>query len=144
LTTASPGDTVRVHYTGKLEDGQTFDSSAGGEPIAFQLGAGQVIPGFEEAVVGMAPGERKTITLDPDQAYGEHRDDLVFTVPRTQFPEDMTLEEGLRVTATTQSGQQIDMTVVKLADDAVTLDANHPLAGKTLVFDIELVEIAAA
>lgn len=141
VATASPGDTVRVHYTGTLEDGQEFDSSRGGDPIAFQLGSHQVIPGFEEAIVGMTPGETKTVTLDVDQAYGAHREDLVFTVPQGQFPPDMKLEPGLRVTATTQNGQQIDMVVIELGEDTVTLDANHPLAGKPLTFEIELVGI---
>jgi len=142
LSNATPGDTVKVHYTGKLESGEEFDSSRErDQPISFELGKAQVIPGFEQAVEGMAPGESKQVTIEPEQAYGDRRDDLVFTLPRDQFPGDIELQEGLRVTGTTQQGQQIEMTVVRFDDESVTLDANHPLAGQSLVFDIELVEL---
>ncbi len=142
MSTANTGDTVRVHYTGTLESGQEFDSSRGRDPIAFELGKHQVIPGFEDAVVGMKPGETKTVTIAAEDAYGPRREDLVFTLPQDQFPGDITLEKGLRVTGTTQEGQAIGMTVVDFTDDTVTLDANHPLAGESLIFEIELVEIA--
>ncbi|MFQ5346841.1 MAG: peptidylprolyl isomerase [Rhodothalassiaceae bacterium] len=141
MSTANTGDTVRVHYTGTLESGQEFDSSRGRDPIAFELGKHQVIPGFEEAVVGMEPGEKKTITIAAEEAYGPRREDLVFTLPQDQFPGDIKLEKGLRVTGTTQEGQSIGMTVVDFTDETVTLDANHPLAGESLIFEIELVEI---
>jgi len=139
---ASSGDTVKVHYTGKLESGEQFDSSREREePISFEIGKEQVIPGVEQAVEGMQPGETKQVTINPEQAYGERRDDLVFSLPREQFPEDIELQQGLRVTGTTQQGQQIDMTVVDFDDQSVTLDANHPLAGQQLHFDIELVDV---
>lgn len=144
LSKANPGDMVKVHYTGTLDSGQQFDSSREREePIAFELGQNQVIPGFEEAIVGMEEGEKKEVTVDADEAYGPRREDLVFTLPKEQFPTEMPLEKGLRVTATTKEGQNIDMTVVDFTDDTVTLDANHPLAGEPLTFDIELVEIAS-
>jgi len=144
LSNATPGDTVKVHYTGKLESGEEFDSSRErDQPIAFEIGKAQVIPGFEQAVEGMEPGQTKQVTLDPEQAYGDRREDLVFTLPRDQFPADIELQQGLRVTGTTQQGQQIDMTVVSFDDESVTLDANHPLAGQSLTFDIELVDLDA-
>lgn len=144
MSNATPGDTVKVHYTGKLESGEEFDSSRErDQPIAFEIGKAQVIPGFEQAVEGMEPGQTKQVTLDPEQAYGDRREDLVFTLPRDQFPADIELQQGLRVTGTTQQGQQIDMTVVSFDDESVTLDANHPLAGQSLTFDIELVDLDA-
>jgi len=133
---------VKVHYTGKLESGEQFDSSREREqPISFELGKEEVIPGFEQAVEGMEPGQTKQVNVAPEQAYGERREDLVFSLPREQFPDDIELQQGLRVTGTTQQGQQIDMTVVDFDDQSVTLDANHPLAGQQLVFDIELVDV---
>jgi peptidylprolyl isomerase len=141
LSTASTGDTVKVHYTGTLNSGQQFDSSREREPIAFELGKQQVIAGFETAIEGMAAGETKQVTIPADEAYGPRRDDLVFAVPPDQFPAEMTPEEGMRVTGTTKEGQQVEMMIVKVSEDKITLDANHPLAGHDLNFDLELVEI---
>ncbi|GER05785.1 peptidyl-prolyl cis-trans isomerase [Iodidimonas muriae] len=141
MSTASTGDTVKVHYTGTLDSGQQFDSSHDREPISFELGKRQVIVGFETAIEGMAPGETKQVKIPADEAYGQRRDDLVFAVPPDQFPAEMKAEEGMRVTGTTQQGQQVEMMIVKVTEETITLDANHPLAGHDLTFDLELVEI---
>jgi len=138
---AKEKDTVKVHYTGKLEDGTVFDSSEGRDPLEFTVGGGQVIPGFDEAVVGLEVGESRTATLPPEDAYGPHREELVLSTDRGQFPEDAEPQVGDQFQLATQSGQRIPATVVEIEGDAITLDANHPLAGKALVFDIELVEI---
>jgi FKBP-type peptidyl-prolyl cis-trans isomerase 2 len=141
-TEAQQNDTVKVHYTGKLSDGTVFDSSREREPLEFQLGQGQVIPGFEEAVIGMNPGETKTATLAPDDAYGQHRDDMVTDVSRSDLPEDLKPEVGQQLQARNSAGQTIPVRVVDVGDESVKLDANHPLAGQTLTFDIELVDVA--
>ncbi len=141
MTTAQTGNKVRVHYTGRLDDGQVFDSSEGGTPLAFTIGSGQVIPGFETGVLGMSPGDTKTVNIPCADAYGEHRDDGVMQVPRDEFPPDMPLAVGSSVQGQQQSGQQVTFTIVALTDAEVTLDANHPLAGKDLTFDLTLVSI---
>ncbi len=134
---AAEGDTVKVNYTGKLEDGTVFDTSEGREPIQFTIGSGQMIAGFDEGIRGMTVGETKTITLTPDQAYGEHTDDRVIRVGKEAFPPDLELTEGMQL----QSPTGMPVTVLKVDADSVTIDANHPLAGKTLTFDVTLVEI---
>ncbi|MDX1556836.1 MAG: peptidylprolyl isomerase [Xanthomonadales bacterium] len=139
--TAKQGDTVRIHYTGKLEDGTVFDTSEGREPIEFTIGQGQVIPGFEEGVTDMAEGEEKSVSIEPENAYGPKRDELIQDVPRTQFPEDAQVEEGAQFQARTQTGQTINLTVVDVKEDVVTVDGNHPLAGQTLNFDLKLEKI---
>lgn len=141
LTTAQIGNRVRVHYTGRLDDGEVFDSSEGGTPLAFTIGNGQVIPGFETGVVGMAPGDTKTVNIPCADAYGERRDDGMMQVPRGEFPPDMPLEVGTSVQGQQQSGQVVTFTIAAVTDEAVTLDANHPLAGKDLTFDLTLVSI---
>eukprot|EP00746_Dinoflagellata_sp_MGD_P085287 gnl/MRDRNA2_/MRDRNA2_33769_c0_seq2.p1 gnl/MRDRNA2_/MRDRNA2_33769_c0~~gnl/MRDRNA2_/MRDRNA2_33769_c0_seq2.p1 ORF type:complete len:426 (+),score=66.06 gnl/MRDRNA2_/MRDRNA2_33769_c0_seq2:41-1318(+) len=136
--TAVDGDNVRVDYTGKLEDGSVFDSSVGKSPISFRLGSGQLVPGFEAAVRGMRVGEKKTATLPPDQAYGPIRPDMVMTVPADKAPQGLTV--GQKIGLGTQTGQKIPATVTEITPDgSVTVDANHMLAGKTLIFDLELV-----
>lgn len=140
MAQAQAGDTVRVHYTGRLTDGTVFDSSQGRDPLEFTLGEGQVIPGFDEAVSGMAPGDERTITIPADQAYGPRRDDLVFPVPREQFPAELEPEVGQQLQMS-QGNQVAIVTVREVSPEAVTLDANHPLAGSDLTFDLELVEI---
>ena len=137
---AKTGDTVRVHYTGRLEDGNVFDSSQGREPLEFTLGSGQVIPGFDEAVTGMAPGDERTVTIPSDQAYGPRRDEMMVRVERDQFPDNMEPEVGQQLQVS-QGGQVAVVTVAGISDEGVTLDANHPLAGKDLIFDLQLVEI---
>jgi peptidylprolyl isomerase len=135
------GDTVRVHYTGTLEDGTQFDSSRGADPLEFAMGQGQLIAGFEMAVAGLAPGESVTVTLAPEEAYGESDAEMVQEVPRRMMPEGVELEPGMVLQGQSDEGQVDNFTIVSLTEETVTLDANHPLAGKTLTFDIELVEI---
>ncbi|WP_169980626.1 FKBP-type peptidyl-prolyl cis-trans isomerase [Tautonia rosea] len=140
MAQAQTGNTVRIHYTGRLADGTVFDSSDGRQPLEFTIGESQVIPGFEEAVTGMEPGQETTVTIPSDRAYGAHREELVFDVPRTQFPDDLDPQIGQQLQMTNGS-QTAVVTVSSLSDGSVTLDANHPLAGKDLTFDIALVEI---
>lgn len=134
-----PGDKIRVAYTGKLENGDVFDASEKGTPLEFTVGEGQLIQGFDEAVVGMHLGEKKNINIPPDEGYGIRNDDLIFDIPRENIPTDMALEVGKVIQLTNQSGQKIPGIISTIGDTAVTIDANHPLAGKTLVFDIEIV-----
>jgi len=139
---AQKGDNVQVHYTGKLNDGSVFDSSQGREPLAFTVGAGQMIPGFDRAVVGMTIGDKQTITIPSVEAYGERREDLVVSIPAENIPEDMNPQVGDRFAINQPDGQQIPVVVTALDDEKITLDANHDLAGKDLIFDIEMVEIS--
>ena len=141
MTEATEGNTVKVHYTGKLDDGTVFDSSEGREPLEFTIGQGQMIPGFERGVVGMEVGETRTLVITADQAYGVHRPDGVFELDRSEIPTTIPLEVGMQLQATGPGGQPVTMTVAALSDDKVTMDANHPLAGKDLTFEIELVGI---
>jgi len=138
---ARSGDTVAVHYTGKLDDGTVFDSSHGGEPLEFQLGSGAVIGGFERAVTGMTVGEHREVRVPPEEAYGERRDELNIDVPRDQLPEGFAPEVGQMLALQIAPGQQALARVAGVGDAIVTLDLNHPLAGEALNFDIELVGI---
>jgi len=135
------GDTVRVVYTGTLVDGTTFDSTNERGPMQFKLGDGEVIAGFDSAVTGMSPGENKSVSIAPENAYGERDNEIVQTVPRSAVPTEIELAEGLVLEVQDPSGQTFGLTVIEFDDENVTLDANHPLAGETLNFDIELVEI---
>ena len=137
---ARSGDTVRVHYRGTLADGSEFDSSRGREPLEFTLGEGQVIAGFNEAVEGMGTGESRTVTIPADQAYGTRSNELMFVVPREQFPADIQPQPGQQLQMS-QGGQVAVVTVIDVNDQGVILDANHPLAGQDLTFELELVEI---
>jgi len=137
---AANGDTVRVHYTGTLADGTEFDSSAGRDPIELTLGGGMVIPGFENALMGMAQGDTKSVTLEPIDAYGPHDARLVQVIERERIPAEIDLRIGTGLQTSDDSGNAIRLLVVALDDDTVTVDANHPLAGKSLTFDLELVE----
>jgi FKBP-type peptidyl-prolyl cis-trans isomerase 2 len=141
---AKSGDTVKVHYSGRLTDGTTFDSSAGREPLQFEVGSGMVIAGFDNGVVGMAVGEKKTIQIPVDEAYGPKNPDMVIEFPVSEFPDDLQLEIGQRLNMTNGAGQIIPVVITEIGQETVMLDANHPLAGEDLVFDIELVEIGAA
>lgn len=141
MSKAKKNDKVKVHYTGRLTTGEQFDSSDGRDPLEFELGAGQMIPGFDEAVEGMELNEKKTVTLSPDQAYGPVHDQLINEVDRNQLPADMQPEVGQTLMASSPDGQQTRVQVIEVKDNSITIDANHPLAGKELVFDIELVEI---
>ena len=141
MSEAKSGDTVRIHYTGTLDDGTQFDSSAGRDPLEFELGSGQVIPGFDKGVEGMAVGDKKSVTIDPDDAYGQHHEQLIQVVPKDQLPDDMTPEVGMQLQTQNETGQIMRLSVTAVDDESITVDGNHPLAGKTLNFDIELVEI---
>jgi len=138
---AKSGDTVRVHYTGKLDDGTVFDSSDGRDPIEFTIGSGQVIPGFDSGVTDMEVGDKKSITIGPEDAYGPVRDDLIQQLGKEQFPEGADLQPGVQFQAQTQDGQPFVLTVTEVQDETVTVDGNHPLAGKALNFELELAEI---
>ena len=138
---AKTGDTVKVHYTGKLTTGDQFDSSAGREPLEFTVGAGQMIKGFDAAIPGMKVGDKKTINIPAVEAYGERSADAMIEFPKENIPPDMKLEPGMQLTLSNQHGQPVPVVVVELREDVIVLDANHFLAGKDLVFDIELVEI---
>jgi peptidylprolyl isomerase len=136
------GNLVKVHYTGRLEDGTEFDSSAGIDPMEFTIGNSEVIPGFEQAILGMVPGESKTVTLAPEEAYGPQQEEMIAVVARKDLPEDIELIVGNQLEVTQDDGSSFVVMVTELTGDAVTLDANHPLAGKSLIFDLNLVEIA--
>jgi len=136
------GDLVKVHYTGKLVNGEQFDSSVGREPLEFTVGAGQMIKGFDAAMPGMAVGEKKTINITPEDAYGERSEEAVIQFPKENVPADMVLEPGMPLTLSNEAGQPVPVVVVEVKDDIIILDANHFLAGQELVFDIELVEIS--
>lgn len=138
---AERGDTVAVHYKGTLSDGTVFDSSEGEQPLEFTIGAHEVIDGFENAVTGMNVGDKKTADIPAEDAYGHREDDLVFHVPRSSMQDGLDVEVGDFVRVTLPDGQTAPMQVLALDAEAVTLDANHPLAGKTLTFELELVEI---
>jgi peptidylprolyl isomerase len=135
------GDTISVIYTGRLQDGEVFDSNAaGGAPLKFTVGAGQLIKGFDQAVLGMLPGDKKTVTIPPAEGYGERQEDHIVSLPKAKVPAEMNLELGMKVQLSSGTGHTLPAVVVEIGDDAVRLDANHPLAGKTLEFDIEIKE----
>lgn len=142
MSEAKTGDTVKVHYRGTLADGTEFDSSRGQEPLEFTLGQGQLISGFEDAVVGMTLGENKTITIAPDEAYGERNEAMVQKVPRGAIPPEIELAEGMLLQAQGPDGETLRFTVADFNDEQVTVDGNHPLAGRDLTFELELVQIA--
>jgi FKBP-type peptidyl-prolyl cis-trans isomerase 2 len=142
-TPVKKGDVVRLHYTGTLEDGSVFDTSkTRNEPLKFTAGSGQVIPGFDHAVMGMKKGEEKKFTIQPADAYGERKPEFTKIVPRKNLPQNHTPEKGMKLVMGGPNGQQIPATITEVTDENVTLDLNHPLAGKTLTFDIEIVEIS--
>ncbi|TGQ35836.1 peptidylprolyl isomerase [Mesorhizobium sp. M00.F.Ca.ET.216.01.1.1] len=143
MTQAKNGDTVRINYTGRLTDGTQFDTS-GREPLQFTLGDGQVIPGLETHVEGMEVGAKSTVTVPADAAYGPHRPEAVVTIDRAKVPDNINVDIGTRLQARTRDGRPMPVTVVGVDDASVKLDGNHPLAGKDLVFDVELVEIVQA
>ena len=141
MSKAKDGDTVKVHYTGKLDNGEVFDTSKEREPFEFKIGGQAVIPGFEKGVVGMGVGDSKTIEISPEDAYGEKKEELVVEVQKSELPEDITPSVGQRLQIKQQDGNPIVVTITDMNEDNITLDANHPLAGYTLFFDVELVEI---
>ena len=142
MVQAKHGDTVKVHYTGRLDDGTVFDSSADRDPLEFQIGAGNVIPGFERAVLGMSSGESKTEVIPTDDAYGPYMEEMVIVIDRQQMPAELEPEVGQQLHIQQPDGNVIPVTITDVSNGTVTLDANHPLAGEDLTFDIQLVEIA--
>jgi FKBP-type peptidyl-prolyl cis-trans isomerase 2 len=141
---AKSGDTVKVHYSGRLTDGTTFDSSSGREPLEFKVGNGDVIKGFDDGVEGMQVGDKKTVHIPAEEAYGQKEDDRIIKFPRGNFPDNLSPEVGMQLNMTNGGGQVIPVTIVDMDTENVTLDANHPLAGQDLIFDIELVDIASS
>jgi peptidylprolyl isomerase len=141
MTQVRDGDTIKIHYTGKLDDGTTFDTSLNSDPLEFTVGQHEVIPGMEDAVIGMEPGGGKTITIASNDAYGPYHEEMVVAVDRSEFPEEMDIEIDQQLSVMLDDGQSIIVIVTEIADDKVTLDANHPLAGEDLTFNIQLVEI---
>jgi FKBP-type peptidyl-prolyl cis-trans isomerase 2 len=135
------GDLVHVHYTGKLSDGEKFDSSRGEEPLKVEIGAGQLIQGFEDGLMGMSIGESKTVIIPPDQAYGLRQEEMVRAVTLDQLPDGLEVQEGMVLESSDQQGHRVELRVTEIDGDKVVLDMNHPLAGETLTFDIEVVEI---
>ena len=142
MAQAEHGDTVKVHYTGTLEDGTVFDSSMNHEPLEFTIGEGKLIPGFEQVVLGMSPGESNTETVLASQAYGPRREEMVLEVDREQMPLDLNPEAGQQLQVRRENGQTIQAVVTDVSELKMTLDANHPLAGKDLIFQIQLLEIS--
>jgi len=138
------GDTVKVHYSGRLNDGATFDSSDGREPLEFKVGSGQVIKGFDDGVTGMSVGDKRTLQIPVNDAYGPKDDNMVVEFPKENFPSDLNPEVGMQLNMTNGSGQVIPVVIVEIEEDTVILDANHPLAGQDLTFDIELIGIEGA
>jgi FKBP-type peptidyl-prolyl cis-trans isomerase 2 len=134
-------NTVKVNYTGKLSNGQIFDSSEGKEPLEFTLGQGQLIPGFEKGLIDMKLKEKKTITIDKEQAYGKINNDLIQEVNKNELPEDMTPEVGMGLVSKSPDGQEMNIRVVEVKEESIVIDGNHPLAGKDLIFDLEVVAI---
>lgn len=141
MSEVKKGDKVQVHYTGRLNDGSEFDTSKGREPLEFEVGSQQVIKGFEDAVVGLKEGDTKTVEIASDNAYGPRMDEMVLKVERSKLPEDFSPEMGQQLQLPQENGQNVIVTVTEITDDQIELDANHPLAGKDLTFDIELVKI---
>jgi len=141
MTEAKSGDTVKVHYTAKLDDGTVFQTSIGREPLELTIGEERIIPSFEQAIVGMNPGESKSVEVPAEKAFGPYREDLLRTIDRSQFPGDVEPEVGQRLNMSQSDGRTIVVTVADLSESSVTLDANHPLAGEDLSFNIQLLEI---
>lgn len=138
---ANTGDKVKVHYHGRLRNGETFDSSQGRDPLEFEVGAGQMIKGFDEGVKGMQVGDKKTVEIGAGDAYGHREEENMIEFPKDQFPADMKPEPGAQLMLSNDEGQQFPVVIVEVKDDSVVLDANHPLAGQDLIFDIEMMDI---
>jgi len=141
MSKAKNGDKVKVHYHGKLTNGETFDSSEGRAPLEFEIGKGMVIKGFDDGVTGMSVGEKKTLNIPYDEAYGPRNPDMLIEMPRDRFPKDMEIVTGIPLMMSDGSGQNFQVVVTEIKDEIVVLDANHPLAGQDLIFDIELIEV---
>jgi peptidylprolyl isomerase len=141
MASVKSGDKVKVHYHGTLVNGETFDSSSGREPLEFEVGSGMVIKGFDDGVTGMSVGDKKTIHIPFEQAYGPSNPDMIIDMPKERFPADMQIEIGMPLMMSDQQGHQMQVTITEIKETSIVLDANHPLAGKDLIFDLELVEI---
>ena len=141
MRNAQKGDTVKVHFTGKFDDGTEFASSRDDAPLEFTIGEGRLLPGIEEGAIGMAEGDQKTVHLEPSQAFGEKRPELISKIAKSDFPDDIQPTVGLQLQMNSPSGNQVQVVVTEVSEDEVTLDANHALAGQPLTFDIELVEV---
>jgi len=141
MAQAKHGDTVKVHYTGRLEDGTVFATSAEREPLEFTIGESEIMSGFEEAVIGMIPEESKTTTIPSDKAYGPHHEEMVVEIEKDQFPPNINPQVGQQLQLSQASGQTLVVCVTDVSESTVTLDANHPLAGKDLTFEIRLVDV---
>jgi FKBP-type peptidyl-prolyl cis-trans isomerase SlpA len=141
MSLVKENDTVKVHYTGKLADGQVFDSSEGKDPIEFTLGQGQLIPGFEKGLIDMKLNEKKTINIPKDEAYGDSREDLVQEVQKSELPEEIKPEVGMGLVSKSQDGREMNLVIAEVKEESIVVDGNHPLAGKDLIFDLEVVEI---
>ena len=141
MSHAKSGDTVKIHYTGTLDDGTQFDSSQGRDPLEFEVGSGQVIPGFDKAVEGMTVGDSKSVRIEADDAYGPRHEQLIQQVERSVLPDDLNPETGMALQSSSPDGQVTQFMVTEVTDETITVDANHPLAGHALSFDIELVDI---
>lgn len=141
MSSVKPNDTVKVHYTGKLADGRVFDSSRDKEPIEFTLGQGQLIPGFEKGLIDMEVNETKTINVASSEAYGERQEEMMQEVPKDQLPPEIKPEVGMGLISQTPDGREMRLTVAEVKDETIVVDANHPLAGQDLIFDVEVMEI---
>ena len=141
MAKAKEGDTVKVHYNGKLDTGVLFDTSEGSDPLEFKIGSGNLIPGFEEAVIGMSPGEKKTVKIPPEKGYGLYRDDRVIKVDKKDLPGDIVPAEGMTLEICASNGVMVPVQITEIEGSTITLDANHPLSEQTLTFEIELIDI---
>lgn len=139
--TVKTGDTIMLHYTGKYKKGKVFDSTGKGNPIPVEVGAGEIIKGLENAVIGMQPGENKTVVIQPEEGFGNYDEKRLIEIPKKSFPENISPEKGMELQLVNKQGQALPVVVTEILDKSIMLDANHPLAGKVLVFDIELVKI---
>ncbi len=142
MAQAAVGDNVKVHYKGSLDDGSVFDSSEGREPLGFEVGSGQVIKGFDDAVTGLEVGQSRTVRMEPENAYGLVQKELLIEVPKEELPEGMPMELGMQLQAQNANGQMVVLSLVEVKENTVILDGNHELAGKALTFEVELVEIS--
>ena len=143
MSHAKDGDKVKIHYTGKLDNGEQFDSTVGGEPLEVNIGSGNIFPAVEQSLIGMSAGEKKSITLEPEQAFGQHLDALVLEIDKAVLPDNCPVEVGIQLKNKQPDGKLIDVTITKVEGDQVTLDANHPLSGQKLHLDIEMIEVVA-